>query len=55
MAILGRWNWWLPARIARLARVQASKTEGARDARAAPPRSDRYLTTVIARRIAGSW
>ena len=25
MAILNRYNWWLPARIARLARVQDSK------------------------------
>jgi len=24
MAVLGRWNWWLPERIARLARVEAS-------------------------------
>src|SRR5579862_5268342 len=24
MAVLGRWNWWLPDRIARLARVEAS-------------------------------
>jgi RND superfamily putative drug exporter len=24
MVVLGRWNWWLPRRIARLARVQAS-------------------------------
>jgi RND superfamily putative drug exporter len=24
MAILGRWNWWLPAPVARLARVKAS-------------------------------
>jgi RND superfamily putative drug exporter len=24
MAVLGRWNWWLPARVARLARVEAS-------------------------------
>ena len=24
MAMLGRWNWWLPARVARLARVEAS-------------------------------
>ncbi len=24
MAVLDRWNWWLPARIARLARVQSS-------------------------------
>jgi RND superfamily putative drug exporter len=24
MAVLGRWNWWLPARVARLARVEPS-------------------------------
>jgi RND superfamily putative drug exporter len=24
MAVLGRWNWWLPARVARLAHVQPS-------------------------------
>jgi RND superfamily putative drug exporter len=24
MAVLGQWNWWLPERIARLARVEAS-------------------------------
>jgi RND superfamily putative drug exporter len=24
MAVLGRWNWWLPTRIARLARVDPS-------------------------------
>ena len=24
MAVLGRWNWWLPERVARLARVEAS-------------------------------
>src|SRR5439155_2216695 len=26
MAVLGRWNWWLPARVARLARVEPSPT-----------------------------
>ena len=24
MAMLGRWNWWLPASVARVARVKAS-------------------------------
>jgi putative drug exporter of the RND superfamily len=24
MAVLGRWNWWLPARVARLVRVEPS-------------------------------
>ncbi|HXH97027.1 MAG TPA: MMPL family transporter, partial [Gaiellaceae bacterium] len=24
MAVLGRWNWWLPPRVARLARVRGS-------------------------------
>ena len=24
MAIMGRWNWWLPARVARAARVRPS-------------------------------
>jgi RND superfamily putative drug exporter len=24
MAVFGRWNWWLPPRVARLARVQPS-------------------------------
>jgi hypothetical protein len=24
MAILGRWNWWLPDRVARLVRVKPS-------------------------------
>jgi RND superfamily putative drug exporter len=24
VAILGRWNWWLPARLARILRVEAS-------------------------------
>ena len=24
MAVLGRWNWWLPAPIARLARIEPS-------------------------------
>jgi putative drug exporter of the RND superfamily len=24
MALLGRWNWWLPPRVARLARVDPS-------------------------------
>jgi len=24
MALLGRWNWWLPERIARVARVEPS-------------------------------
>ncbi|HSP72379.1 MAG TPA: MMPL family transporter, partial [Gaiellaceae bacterium] len=27
MAVLGRWNWWLPARVARLARVEPSPLE----------------------------
>jgi RND superfamily putative drug exporter len=27
MAVLGQWNWWLPERIARLARVEASPLE----------------------------
>jgi RND superfamily putative drug exporter len=27
MAILGRWNWWLPERVARLARVRPSPLE----------------------------
>jgi putative drug exporter of the RND superfamily len=27
MAVLDRWNWWLPARLARLARVQASSAQ----------------------------
>ena len=27
MAVLGRWNWWLPAPLARLVRVQPSPLE----------------------------
>jgi hypothetical protein len=29
MAVLGRWNWWLPERVARLARVEPSPLQGA--------------------------
>ena len=28
MAVLGRWNWWLPERVARLARVRPSPLLG---------------------------
>ena len=54
MAVLGRWNWWLPARIARLARVQASPlVERGTAARGSLLRdADAYLTIVIASRIA---
>jgi RND superfamily putative drug exporter len=27
MAVFGRWNWWLPPRVARFARVQPSPLE----------------------------
>jgi len=29
MAVLGRWNWWLPERVARLVRVEPSPLKGA--------------------------
>jgi RND superfamily putative drug exporter len=29
MALFGRWNWWLPAGVARVARVPASPLEPA--------------------------
>ena len=42
MAVIDRYNWWLPARIARLARVQASPlVEEGRGAR--PPRERKQL------------
>ena len=40
MAIFGRWNWWLPK---------------GRGPKPPPLLHTIYLTTVIARRIAGSW
>jgi len=30
MAIFGRWNWWLPPRVARVVRVQPSPLESGR-------------------------
>ena len=54
MSVLGRWNWWLPAPIARAARVEASPL--ARSERRGPFVSlfvSVYFTTVIANRNAG--
>jgi RND superfamily putative drug exporter len=32
MALFGRWNWWLPARVARVVRVPSSPLEGPKPA-----------------------
>ena len=36
VAILGRWNWWLPSRSARILRVEASPMTGDAPREAAP-------------------
>ena len=41
MALFGRWNWWLPERMARVVRVRPSPLEPAREACASPGRAAR--------------
>ncbi len=36
MRLFGRWNWWLPSWVARLARVEASPLDGSEGSRRAP-------------------
>ena len=68
MAVLGRWNWWLPAGLARVLRVEALAAPSSRPDPVTPETARaacaalavrgrhvvRYATTLIARRIAPS-